>query len=269
MAFQGIVLLLTQGVVLMRIMLVEDDVQTAAAIESMLRSDGSICDIIHSGEDALEIAKLYQYDIIILDIGLPDFNGHELLQKLRSARVKTPVLVLSGYQEVAERIKALGAGADDFLCKPFNHHELTARIHAIVRRSHGYSDPMIEVGDLCISLQERTAFAKGKPIKLTGKEYQILELLALRKGSTISKEMFLNYLYGGMDEPEIKIIDVFVCKLRKKLLHILGPSAMDYIETVWGRGYTMKNPQALSDAFSDNTYHTVHKNGPMMASGHF
>ncbi len=201
----------------MRILLVEDDSATAQGIQLMLQSEGYICDCTDLGEDGLEIGKLYDYDIIILDLMLPDIDGYEVLRRLRAARVKTPILILSGLSDLDDKIKGLGVGADDYLTKPFDKRELIARIQAIVRRSKGHSDSIIKTGKLTVNLDTRTVEVEGQPLHLTGKEYGILELLSLRKGTTLTKEMFLNHLYGGMDEPELKIIDVFVCKLRKKL----------------------------------------------------
>jgi two-component system cell cycle response regulator CtrA len=233
----------------MRVLLVEDDSATAASIEMMLRTEGFICDTTDLGEDGLEIGKLYDYDIIILDLMLPDIDGYEVLRRLRAARVRTPILILSGLAELDNKIKGLGFGADDFVAKPFDRRELIARIQAIVRRAKGHSESVIRTGKLTVNLDSRTVEVDGHPLHLTGKEYGILELLSLRKGTTLTKEMFLNHLYGGMDEPELKIIDVFVCKLRKKLS--IATAGENYIETVWGRGYVLRDPPA--DAESANT----------------
>ncbi len=224
----------------MRVLLVEDDSNTAQSIELMLKSEGFIVDSTDLGEDGLEIGKLYDYDIILLDLMLPDIDGYEVLRRLRSARVNTPILILSGLSELDSKIKGLGFGADDYLTKPFDRRELIARIQAIVRRSKGHSDSIIRTGKLAVNLDARTVEVESQPLHLTGKEYGILELLSLRKGTTLTKEMFLNHLYGGMDEPELKIIDVFVCKLRKKLSTATGGD--NYIETVWGRGYVLRDP---------------------------
>jgi two-component system cell cycle response regulator CtrA len=225
----------------MRVLLVEDDSSVAKSIQLMLQSDGYIVDSTDLGEDGLEIGKLYDYDIIILDLMLPDIDGYEVLRRLRAARVTTPILILSGLTELDHKIKGLGFGADDYLTKPFDKRELMARIQAIVRRSKGHSDSVIRTGRLTVNLDTRTVEIDHHPLHLTGKEYGILELLSLRKGTTLTKEMFLNHLYGGMDEPELKIIDVFVCKLRKKLA--TASRGENYIETVWGRGYVLRDPQ--------------------------
>ncbi|MEI7606804.1 MAG: response regulator transcription factor [Rhodospirillaceae bacterium] len=225
----------------MRVLLVEDDSSVAKSIQLMLQSEGYIVDSTDLGEDGLEIGKLYDYDIILLDLMLPDIDGYEVLRRLRAARVTTPILILSGLTELDHKIKGLGFGADDYLTKPFDKRELVARIQAIVRRSKGHSDSVIRTGRLTVNLDTRMVEIDSHPLHLTGKEYGILELLSLRKGTTLTKEMFLNHLYGGMDEPELKIIDVFVCKLRKKLAN--ASSGENYIETVWGRGYVLRDPQ--------------------------
>jgi len=224
----------------MRVLLVEDDAATAASIELMLKRESFICDKTDLGEDGLEIGKLYDYDIIILDLMLPDIDGYEVLRRLRAARVRTPILILSGLSELDHKIKGLGFGADDFLTKPFDRRELIARVQAIIRRSKGHSESTIRTGKLVVNIDSRLVSVDDQPLHLTAKEYGILELLSLRKGTTLTKEMFLNHLYGGMDEPELKIIDVFVCKLRKKLATATGGE--HYIETVWGRGYVLRDP---------------------------
>ncbi len=223
----------------MRVLLVEDDFATAQSIELMLKAEGFVVDVTEHGEDGLEIGRLYDYDIILLDLMLPDLDGYEVLRRLRSSKVETPILILSGLSELDNKIKGLGFGADDYLTKPFDRRELIARMQAIIRRSKGHSDSVIETGPIAVNLSTRSAEVHKKPVHLTGKEFAILELLSLRKGTTLTKEMFLNHLYGGIDEPELKIIDVFVCKLRKKLSKATGGN--NHIETVWGRGYVLRD----------------------------
>ncbi|MEE2698950.1 MAG: response regulator transcription factor [Pseudomonadota bacterium] len=228
----------------MRVLLVEDDNTTQQSIRMMLESSGMIVDTADLGEDGLEIGKLYEYDIILLDIMLPDMDGFEVLRRLRDSRVETPVLILSGLGESENKVKGLSSGADDYLTKPFDKAELMARIQAIVRRSAGHSQSIISTGKLDVNLDTQTIEVDKQPLHLTGKEYGILELLSLRKGTTLTKDMFLNHLYGGMDEPELKIIDVFICKLRKKLTAATGGE--NYIETVWGRGYVLRDPDKMT-----------------------
>ena len=231
----------------MRVLLVEDDPTTSKSIEMMLTHANLNVYTTDKGEEGIDLAKLYDYDLILLDLGLPDMNGHEVLRQLRLAKVDTPILNLSGSDDTENKIKGFGFGADDYLTKPFHREELVARIHAIIRRSKGHSQSVIKTGEILVNLDAKTVEAGNKPVHLTGKEYQMLELLSLRKGTTLTKEMFLNHLYGGMDEPELKIIDVFICKLRKKLAN--ATDGANYIETVWGRGYVLRDPQpeALDD----------------------
>ena len=224
----------------MRVLLIEDDSATAQSIELMLKSESFNVYTTDLGEEGVDLGKLYDYDIILLDLNLPDMSGFEVLRTLRVAKVKTPILILSGLAGIEDKVKGLGFGADDYMTKPFHKDELIARIHAIVRRSKGHAQSVINTGDLTVNLDQKTVEVAGARVHLTGKEYQMLELLSLRKGTTLTKEMFLNHLYGGMDEPELKIIDVFICKLRKKLAN--ASNGKNYIETVWGRGYVLREP---------------------------
>ncbi|MDR0632348.1 MAG: response regulator transcription factor [Holosporaceae bacterium] len=223
----------------MRVLLIEDDIPTANGIEILLRKEGVIVDSTSFGQYGIEVGKIYDYDGIILDLMLPDVDGIEVIKKLRSANVKTPVIILSGLSECKDKVNCLDIGADDYITKPFEGKELVSRIQAVVRRSRGHAESIIKIGRMTINLQNRRVDVDGRALHLTGKEYSILELLCLRKGATLTKDMFLNHLYGGMDEPELKIIDVFVCKLRKKLMEALDGEC--YIETIWGRGYSMKD----------------------------
>ena len=224
----------------MRVLLIEDDSATAQSIELMLKSENFNVYTTDLGEEGIDLGKLYDYDIILLDLNLPDMSGYEVLRTLRVSKVKTPILILSGLAGIEDKVRGLGFGADDYMTKPFHKDELVARIHAIVRRSKGHAQSVIITGDLVVNLDTKTVEVNTQRVHLTGKEYQMLELLSLRKGTTLTKEMFLNHLYGGMDEPELKIIDVFICKLRKKLASATG--GKNYIETVWGRGYVLREP---------------------------
>jgi two-component system cell cycle response regulator CtrA len=229
----------------MRILLVEDDPTTSRSIEMMLGHANLNVYCADLGEDGIDLAKLYDYDLILLDLNLPDMSGHEVLRQLRLARIETPILILSGADDTDSKLKGFGFGADDYLTKPFHREELVARIHAIIRRSKGHAQSVIRVGKVLVNLDAKTVDVEGRTVHLTGKEYQMLELLSLRKGSTLTKEMFLNHLYGGMDEPELKIIDVFICKLRKKLAN--ASEGRNYIETVWGRGYVLREPSEADE----------------------
>jgi two-component system cell cycle response regulator CtrA len=224
----------------MRVLHIEDDTAAAQSIELMLKSESFTVYTTDLGEEGIDLGKIYDYDIILLDLNLPDMSGFEVLRSLRNSKVKTPTLILSGLGGIEDKVKGFGVGADDYLTKPFHRDELIARIHAIVRRSKGHAQSVIQTDDLVVNLDTKTSEVNGARVHLTGKEYAMLELLSLRKGMTLTKEMFLNHLYGGIDEPEVKIIDVFMCKLRKKLASASG--GKNYIETVWGRGYVLRHP---------------------------
>ena len=224
----------------MRVLLVEDDLAAANGITLMLKTGGAVVDQADTGEEALELVRHYDYDIMVLDLMLPDMEGYEVVRRMRLARIETPVLILSGLSRPQAKVKGFGMGADDFITKPFDKAELLARMQAIVRRSKGFSQPVLRVGRLLLNLDSREVVVDGLIVHLTGKEYAILELLVLRKGMVLTKEAFLNHLYGGMDEPEMKIIDVFICKLRKKLA---AAGADNLIGTVWGRGYMIRSSE--------------------------
>jgi two-component system cell cycle response regulator CtrA len=228
----------------MRVLLIEDEPTTAKGIELMLSTEGFNIYATDLGEEGLDLGKMYDYDIILLDLNLPDMSGTEVLKRLRSARVATPVVVLTGIGELGSKVAALSVGADDYLTKPFHRDELVARIQAVVRRSKGHSQSIIRTGRLAVNLDAKTVDVDGARVHLTGKEYEIIELMSLRKGMTITKDTFLNHLYGGMDEPDVKIIDVFICKLRKKLSLACGGKS--YIETMWGRGYVLREAPELA-----------------------
>lgn len=226
----------------MRVLVIEDDRLMARAIAMVLSGAGVEHQAVGQGEAGLELARLYDYDAIILDLSLPDIYGYEVLKQLRSARVATPVMIVSGDSETTTKVTGFGGGADDYLTKPFVGEELIARLHALVRRSQGHAESVIRTGTMTIDLKARTVTVLDQRIAVTNKEYGILEMLSLRKGLTLTKEAFVTHLYGGRDEPEIKIIDVFICKLRKKLGNV-DRSAASCIETVWGRGYALHDPE--------------------------
>jgi two-component system cell cycle response regulator CtrA len=225
----------------MRALIATVDLSVAASVKATLATENLICDTTDLGDDCRKIGKLCDYDIILFDLQLRD-SGYEVLRWLRMANVQTPILILSGLPELGHKITALGFSVDDCLTKPFDGRELVRRIQAIVQRSKDHSESTIRTGKLVVNLDTRVVSVEDQPVHLTGKEYSILELLSLKKGTTLTKEMFLNHLYGGMNEPEVKIIDVFVCKLRKKLAQAIG--GKHYIETVWGRGYVLHDPTA-------------------------
>ncbi|MBT5157258.1 MAG: response regulator transcription factor [Rhodobiaceae bacterium] len=230
----------------MRILLIEDDVLLAQSLTDALEAEGFQVDEADCGEDRLELAKLYEYQVMILDLGLPDMRGDEVLQNLRQQNTDMPVLILSGDTQVESRLSCLHKGADDYLIKPFNMEELVARLQALVRRANGHAQNVLQFGDLTLNLTARDVSVGDTRVELTSKEYQMFELLCLRKGNVVSKESFLDHLYGGMDEPEMKIIDVFNCKLRKKIEK--SGASTPLIQTVWGRGYRVNTDEMQCSA---------------------
>ena len=227
----------------MRVLLIEDDISVTQSIELMLQRLNVRISVADLGEHGIDLGRLPDYDIILLDLNLPDMSGYEVLRQLRLAKVSTPVLILSGLDGIQNKVRGLGYGADDYLTKPFHKDELVARMQAVIRRSSDQTEAVLQCGDLTVKPQAQQAEVAGRPVNLTGTEYKILAFLAQRQGSTLTKEMLLNHLYSGMDEPAIKIIDVFICKLRKKLAEASG--GRNYIETVWGRGYTLRELQPV------------------------
>src|SRR6516164_10994224 len=201
----------------MRALIAAGDVGMAARIPGMLATEDVICDVTDLGRDSFLLSRLYDYDIILLDLTVADCEGYKLLRQLRAAGVGTPILILSGRGELDEKVKFLRFGADDFLTKPVDCRELVARMLAIVRRSKGHCQSTIRTGKLAVNLDTRVVSVDGRPVHLTPKEYGILELLSLRKGAILAKGVFLNHLYGGMDEPQPKIVEILICTLRKKI----------------------------------------------------
>jgi two-component system cell cycle response regulator CtrA len=227
-----------------RVLLVEDDLTSALGVSMMLKAAGAVIEHAETGEEAIELTRHYEYDIVLLDLLLPDIEGYEVVRRMRLARNETPVLIVSGLTRPQAKVKGFSLGADDFISKPFDRSELLARMRAVTRRSKGFGQPTIRIGLIELNLDSREVTVDGREVFLTGKEYSILELLVLRKGMVLTKEAFLNHLYGGMDEPEMKIIDVFICKLRKKLAQA---GVDNLIETLWGRGYMIREPEMEAD----------------------
>jgi two-component system cell cycle response regulator CtrA len=227
----------------MHILLVEDNPVAAKSIELKLVAEGHNVFVTDLGEDAIELTAVYDYDLMLLDLDLADIEGLDVLRAVRAKKIRTPVIILTASSDVETKVKALTAGADDFISKPFHKAELAARINAVVRRSRGHSESVIRTGNIALNIDTRTAEVCGLPVHLTPSEYKVLELLSLRKNSVLTKEMCLNHLYNGLKEPEVKIIDVFICKLRKKLAAVAEGD--NQIETVWGGGYMLRDtPEA-------------------------
>ncbi|WP_209428408.1 response regulator transcription factor [Pararhodobacter sp. SW119] len=224
----------------MRILVVEDDIHVAAVLERRLGRDGFNVQQTDTGEEAIDLARHYPFDLVLLDLNLPDIPGQTVLRRLRMIDARIPVMVLSGDDDTETRLRCFELGADDFMVKPCHGDELVARVRAIIRRNNGHVTPTLEIGDLSVDTQAREVHAAGEPVPLTRREYQLLEFLALRRGTTVSKDALLTHMYDGVDEPDAKIIDVYVCKIRSKLADV-APDLVAQIETVWGRGYALKS----------------------------
>jgi len=223
----------------MHILLVEDNEGTAKSVTLILSGLGHNVTHTASGEESVELVELYDYDAVLMDIDLEDISGIEALRQLRMKKNDTPVIILSGTTDVDTKVGALAAGADDYMTKPFHKAELSARLTAVVRRSRGHTESIIRTGAIALNLNTRSAEVAGQQIHLTPSEYKMLELLSLRKNTVLTKEACLNHLYNGLSEPEAKIIDVFICKLRKKIATAAGGDSQ--IETVWGGGYMLRD----------------------------
>jgi two-component system cell cycle response regulator CtrA len=232
----------------MRILLVEADPAAVHGITLMLKSSGAVVDHTDTGEEGLELTGHYDYDIVVLDLILPDMDGFEVVQRMRLGRNDTPVLILSGPLRPEVRAKGLNLGADDFITKPFDTTEFVALLHAIVRRNKGLSHPLLRFGPLQLDLNAHEVSVNGQAVAFTVTEYVMLELLAVHKGESVSRETFLDHLYGGIDEPAMKSLDVVICKLRKKLA---AAGADELIVTVRGRGYLLRDPTASQPMTSD------------------
>lgn len=224
----------------MRVLIVNDDPTQATNFELSLNAARVNPYVVDSTQEAFELSQLYDYDLMLVSLRV--YNAADLVSRLRRSRIKTPIVYVTESLDAKLTVELLNAGADDVLQVPMHRDELVARITAIVRRSQGHAAAKIDTGPLSVNLDAKTVTVNGKDVHLTGKEYDMMELLALRKGTTLTKEAFLNHLYGGMDEPEVKIVDVFICKLRKKLAEA---GATGLVETVWGRGYVLREPTEL------------------------
>jgi two-component system, cell cycle response regulator CtrA len=222
---------------MMRVLLIEDDLSTAKSVQLSLLVQDIKCTICHTGYEGVTQATNSQYDIILLDMILPDLDGTEVIYKLRQNKVQTPILILSAITHPDQKIKALKLGADDYMTKPFNNTELIARIKAIVKRANKDIKSIAHIGKVTIDFNLKTVKVLDKHIHLTDKEYAIVELLALKRTGFSTKEHIMEYLYGNINQAPIKIINVFICRVRKKLEKASG--GYNFIQTVWGSGYRL------------------------------
>ena len=236
----------------MRMLLVQSNAtnahKTCSAFTAECDAQVQVC---ATGGEALELVGIYEYDIVLLGWQPTDMDGLILLKRIRRAKLSLPVVVLSGSARSDIIMQALRLGADDVVGSHTDDAELVARVQAIVRRSWGHSQPAMQVGEIRLDPTSHHVSVAGRPVHLTGKEFSMLELLIRRKGRVLSKDVFLNHLYDGRGDPDAKIIDVFICKLRRKLAVAGAPDA---ISTVWGRGYTLRDPVAAEAYSGDGAY---------------
>ena len=225
----------------MHILLIDKKPSINQGISFFLKGKGWVVDSAFSGEEGTELARLYDYDLILSDLLLNDITGAEVIKKIRNVGIKTPIIIISGNVPINQKINCLNLGADDYIVRPCDRNELMARIQAVVRRAKGYSSACVKIGKMNVNLDTKIITIDDKNLKLTKKEYALMELLALRQNTTVSKEQLLNHLYGAMDEPDMKIIDVFLFRIRDKIAKI--SSGKEYIQTVWGRGYILKESE--------------------------
>jgi two-component system cell cycle response regulator CtrA len=203
-------------------------------LTAFLRSRMAIVDETNDPAEVLDLVRFYDYDAILLRVSETRMGDLDLIRKLRLARVAVPIIAIARMMSEAARLRVLQSGADDLIVDALSYEEIFMKIQNLIRWSRGFQDNTLRIGRVEINMNAKKIFANGKPVTLTKKEYQIAEILALRKGVVLSKEAILDHLYGGLDEPNPKIIDVFICKIRKKLKQL---GVNDFIETNWGRGY--------------------------------
>ena len=218
----------------MRILLVEDTEGLGEAIRDQIADEGHAIDWVQCLSHAETSLRATQYDLVLLDLMLPDGNGLDLLTKIRHSGKTTPVIILTARDQISDRIKGLNAGADDYLVKPFDLSELSARIAAVSRRYAGNPNPIVNIGALGIDLTKHLVYRDGATINLTAREWALLEAFIQRPGTLLSKAQLEDHLYAFGSEIESNTIEVYVSRLRKKL-------GSDQLETVRGQGYRMKS----------------------------
>lgn len=221
----------------MRILVVEDDPDLQDMLAGALRGGGYAVDTSSDGEEGLYKATTWDYDALVLDLMLPKVSGIELLRKLRTQKL-TPVLILTARDTVHDRVQGLDGGADDYLVKPFEVSELLARLRALIRRASGHARTSIDIGDVSLDTAARSVTKGGKPIPLTGREYALVELLALRRGKLVTRTMIYDHLFDETDDTLSNLVEVHVSNVRKKL-------GKDFIKTRRGQGYV------IDDTISD------------------
>ena len=223
----------------MRVLLIEDDSATAQSIELMLKSENFNTYTTDLGEEGVDLGKLYDYDIILLDLNLPDMSGYEVLRSLRVAKVKTPILILSGMAGIEDKVRGLGFGADDYMTKPFHKDELVARIHAILRRTKAaeVEESVIEVGEIKINQDAHDVFVNGTIVELSPTEYKLLRFLISNPNRVLTKAQILDHVWEYDFNGEMGIVESYVSYLRKKLDPL---TSEPLIQTKRGVGYMYK-----------------------------
>ena len=219
----------------MRVLIVEDSKPLRETLRSGLVREGFAVDVAEDGRLGLHLARNNPYDVLVLDLLLPELDGMSLLAQLRQKPDRPHVLVLTARDRLEDRVQGLNAGADDYPVKPFAFEELLARLHALVRRRYEERSPLVSVGELAVDLVARRASYRGLVLDLTAREYGLLEYLVLRKGHTVSREEIEDHVYGVNKLPSSNAVDSAICVLRAKL----GPDAKDLIRTKRGLGYVL------------------------------
>jgi DNA-binding response OmpR family regulator len=222
----------------MKVLVIEDEKRLADILKKGLAENSFTVDLCHDGAEGLYMAETYPYDAVLLDITLPIKDGLTLLSELRAKRLEVPVLIITARGTVADRIKALGIGADDYISKPFNFAELLARLRSVIRRSKGRSSPVIDVDNLSIDTSRRTVSRAGREIRLSATEYGIIEYLAFNIGRVLSRTELIEHIYDTGSDRDSNVIDVYINHLRNKIDKGFGSST---IHTVRGAGYMMKD----------------------------
>ncbi|WP_336959715.1 response regulator transcription factor [Sphingobium aquiterrae] len=216
----------------MRFMIVEDDASLARGMEALLGAAGFTVDIFSTGEEAIDIAMSEPYSAIILDLGLPDMDGLEVLQTMRRRGITTPIMILTARDSLADRVDGLDKGSDDYLSKPFHPRELESRVRALVRRGQGTPDPVLKIGRLAFNRSSRTVYLDDMAIDLRRRELAVLEVLMGRPGKIVAKERLSAEVFNFNDAVAPNALEVYVGRLRRKLMPN-GP----VIRTVRGLGY--------------------------------
>ena len=219
----------------MKILVVEDEIDLNNVIVKHLKKDGYSVDSAFNGEEAMDFTAVARYDLIVLDIMMPVMDGLTFLQKLRTKKLATPVLMLTAKDEIDDIVKGLDAGADDYLVKPFDFKELLARARTLIRRNSGSAANEIYVGELKIDLSKKSVELGGQNIELTGKEYEILEFLMLNKGRILTRDQIKEHVWDFDYTGGSNVIDVLVKNIRKKL------GECEIIQTKRGLGYVIKD----------------------------